>query len=247
MDLIATLHFGEKSYYNDLEQAFDQHDLVLFEGILPRKGQLSDNRSPYNIQNRALAQQLGLEYQLDAINYRRGNFEHADLLWRECRKLLRRHHLDSPFQRPVPEEFKQDGLDQQEFNRLTDEWDAEWHQDQLAAEPGLALRRSAIDDMAIGFADSNSLVSQNPLLVTERNKVALRVLRREFKPAKQHLAILYGVFHMLDFELHLFKDFGLGRLHERWLVAWDMRTPAQRRVSGNGKDAAPSPEKTRLS
>ncbi len=161
---------------------------------------------------------------------------------------MRRQHQDSLFQLPVPEDLKQDGMDQQEFNRLLDEGRAELVRDAFAAERGseFELRRSEIDDMAIGSADSDLFLSHS-ILITERNKVALRVLRREFKPTKQRLAILYGVIHMLDFELHLVKDFGLRRLHERWLVAWDMRTPAQRRVSGNGKDAAPSPEKTRLS
>jgi hypothetical protein len=243
VDLIATFHFGEKSYFNELERAFDQYDLVLFEGIVQRRGQFSNNSSPFIIENRAVAQRLGLEYQPDVINYRRPNFEHADLLWRECRKLMRRQHQDSLFHLPVPEDLKHDGMDQQEFNRLTDEGRAELVRNAFAAEPGseVELKRSEIDDMAIGSPDSPSI------LITERNKVALRVLRREFKPTKQRLAILYGVIHMLDFELHLVEDFGLSRLEERWLVAWDMRTPALQGVSENGKCATTSPAKTRVS
>lgn len=123
VDLVAAIHFGEKSYYEKLDQVFDEYEVVLYEGILPRKRQFLSmkNRNPFIMLNRALAAQLELEYQPDYINYRRANFEHADLLWREYRKSVRRRHEHSVFGLPMPVEMKQEGIDQQQFERMVDD------------------------------------------------------------------------------------------------------------------------------
>jgi hypothetical protein len=38
---------------------------------------------------------------------------------------------------------------------------------------------------------------------------------------------------MPDFETHLTNDFGMQRIEEQWLVAWDMRKSPRQRVSEN--------------
>ena len=60
-------------------------------------------------------------------------------------------------------------------------------------------------------------------LITERNKVALDVLRKEIAAGKQKLAIFYGAGHMSDFEQRLRDDFGLTRVSARWFVAWNLK------------------------
>jgi len=54
--------------------------------------------------------------------------------------------------------------------------------------------------------------------------VALRALTRELKRNKKRLAIFYGCAHMPNFENHLANGFGMQRVEEQWLVAWDMST-----------------------
>jgi hypothetical protein len=227
VDLVGAIHLGERSYYDKLEQEFDQYDVVLYEGILPRKRQFLSmkDRNPFTMLNRALAHQLELEYQPDCINYRRANFEHADLLWREYRKSVRRRHEHSLLGLPVPVEMKQEGIDQQEFERLVDDAVANFFQRYLTAQPGLELRRTFVTELLEADSQAESaLYSQSSTLLTERNQVALRALRREFERNKKRLAIFYGCAHMPDFESHLTNDFGMQRLEEQWLVAWDMST-----------------------
>ena len=98
--------------------------------------------------NRSLAGQLQLEYQPDCINYRRANFEHADLLLREYRKSVRRRHEHSLLGLPVPVELKQDGVDQQEFERMVDDDLADMYQRYLTAEPGLELRQKFLTEFS---------------------------------------------------------------------------------------------------
>jgi len=228
VDLIAAIHFGEKSYYDKLDEVFEQYDVVLYEGILPRKRQFltMNDRNPFIMLNRSLAGQLQLEYQPDCINYRRANFEHADLLLREYRKSVRRRHEHSLLGLPVPVELKQDGVDQQEFERMVDDDLADMYQRYLTAEPGLELRRMFVAEfLEVAGQTEPILFSQKSTLLTERNQVALRALTRQLKRNKKRLAIFYGCAHMPDFESHLSNDFAMQRVEEHWLVAWDMRTP----------------------
>lgn len=46
-------------------------------------------------------------------------------------------------------------------------------------------------------------------LITERNKVALAVLRRQVDAGRKKIAIFYGAGHMSDFEERLRDEFGL--------------------------------------
>jgi hypothetical protein len=227
VDLIGAIHLGEKRYYEELDQEFDHYDAVLYEGILPRKRQFLSmkDRNPFAMLNRALACQLELEYQPDCINYRRANFEHADMLWRDYRKSVRRRHEHSLLGLPVPVEMKQEGVDEHEFQRQVDEALANFYQRFLAADPGVELRRAFADGLveAGGGADS-ILAAQGSTLVTERNKVALGILRQKLKQKMKRLAIFYGCGHMPDFESRLATDFGMRRIQERWLVAWHMQT-----------------------
>jgi hypothetical protein len=59
-------------------------------------------------------------------------------------------------------------------------------------------------------------------LVTERNKKALDVLRRQIKSGKRRLAIFYGAAHMEDMARQLESEFGLQRSGTTWVVAWDL-------------------------
>jgi hypothetical protein len=61
------------------------------------------------------------------------------------------------------------------------------------------------------------------LLVVDRNKAALQVLKKEIAKGHKKIAIFYGAAHMPDFQKRLADDFGLRRDSEEWLQAWDLR------------------------
>jgi hypothetical protein len=61
-------------------------------------------------------------------------------------------------------------------------------------------------------------------LISERNKVALEVLRERIKAGDKKIAIFYGAGHMRDFQQRLRDDFKLAPSETRWLDAWNLRS-----------------------
>ena len=59
-------------------------------------------------------------------------------------------------------------------------------------------------------------------LVSERNKVALKVLGQQIARGKRTLAVLYGAGHMPDLARRLRAEYGLTPIETRWLVAWSL-------------------------
>jgi len=60
-------------------------------------------------------------------------------------------------------------------------------------------------------------------LITERNKVALAVLKAQLDAGAKKVAIFYGAGHMPDMAKRLEDDFRMQRKSTRWLRAWDLR------------------------
>jgi hypothetical protein len=59
------------------------------------------------------------------------------------------------------------------------------------------------------------------VLVTERNKAALKVLSEELGKGKKKIAIFYGAAHMTDMSKRL-EAMGFSPVGTRWNVAWDL-------------------------
>jgi hypothetical protein len=59
------------------------------------------------------------------------------------------------------------------------------------------------------------------VIVVERNKVALEVLKKEIAKGSRHLGIFYGAAHLTDMEQRLLA-MGFKREKQEWLTAWDL-------------------------
>jgi hypothetical protein len=59
------------------------------------------------------------------------------------------------------------------------------------------------------------------VIVVERNKVALEVLKKEIAKGHKHLAIFYGAAHLTDMEQRL-VSLGFKPEKSEWLTAWDL-------------------------
>jgi hypothetical protein len=92
----------------------------------------------------------------------------------------------------------------------------------LALKRVMAEQFQSMDGMlsAVEGADGSTLIS-------ERNKVALEVLRKQIGEGKKKLAIFYGGGHMPDFDKRLRDQFGLAPTSTRWLVAWDLKSKSK--------------------
>jgi hypothetical protein len=59
------------------------------------------------------------------------------------------------------------------------------------------------------------------VIVVERNKIALEVLKKEIAKGHRHLAIFYGAAHLTDMEQRL-VSLGFTPEKSEWLTAWDL-------------------------
>ena len=89
--------------------------------------------------------------------------------------------------------------------------------------------------MAEQFEDLEGAMSaldgpEGSTIITERNKVALKVLAEQITAGKKRIGVFYGAGHMPDMEQRMIKDLGVRRATERWLVAWDLRPAAERKA-----------------
>ena len=84
VDLIGAVHVGEKSYYDALNEQFTKYDAVLFELVAPPntkipKGGGPRSANPVSALQTGMKSVLGLEFQLEQIDYTQPNFVHADM------------------------------------------------------------------------------------------------------------------------------------------------------------------------
>src|SRR5690349_17258663 len=81
--LVSAVHIADASYFAEVDKALADSGVVLYEMVKPKdapapqKGHHSDH-AVAQLQ-RVLKDTLGLDYQLDDIDYTRPNFVHADM------------------------------------------------------------------------------------------------------------------------------------------------------------------------
>jgi hypothetical protein len=224
VDLIGVVHFGEKDYYTQLNKLFEEYDAVLYELVAPegkqapRRGQSSGH--PLALVQNGMKDILELEHQLEHIDYRKPNMIHADMTPEAFAKKMSERN-ESFFQ--ILMKSLGQGIAQQ-------------GQKKAPADGGLGMlavwfspyRATVLRKMmAEQFEDLENSMKfldgpDGSTIITERNKVALDVLKKQLEGGKRKIAIFYGAGHMPDFERRLIDDFGLKRGEERWLVAWDL-------------------------
>lgn len=239
VDLIAAVHVADKAYYAELNRQFEKYDAVLYELVAPAgtripKGGGKPGAHPVSMIQKLMSDVLRLQFQLEGIDYTAQNLVHADMSPEQFAKSMeaRGESVWSTMLRMMGYAMARQGGDSSGSS------DAKLLMALFDKNQALALKRV----MAEQFDDLQGSLNvlegpKGSTLIAERNRVALGVLREQIRAGKQKLAIFYGGAHMPDFERHLRDDFGLVRLSERWLTAWDLKEP--------GKAALPTSESQR--
>ncbi|OHB83894.1 MAG: hypothetical protein A2V98_21140 [Planctomycetes bacterium RBG_16_64_12] len=229
VDLVSAVHVAEKSYYEELNRLFEKYDVVLYELVAPEgtqipKGGVEGGGSPVSMLQQGMTEMLELEFQLKGIDYTRQNLVHADMSPEEFAESMRRRG-ESPFQvffrmlGYAMARQTQDPAGGGDFRLLLAFFDK---------NRALAIKRVLAEE----FQDLEGSLSaiegpEGSTLITDRNNVALGVLRKQIAAGKQRLAIFYGAGHMSNFGERLRADFGLKPVSTRWLVAWNLKpTPS---------------------
>lgn len=225
VDLVSAVHVAEEAFYDELNRLFEKYDAVLYELVAPEgtqipKGGVQSSGHPVSMLQRGMTDMLELEFQLEGIDYTRGNLVHADMSPEQFAESMR-NRGESMFQvffrmlGYAMARQAEDPAGTSDFRLLMAFFDK---------NRALAIKRV----MAEQFEDLEGSLSaingpEGSTLIDERNKVALGVLKKQIEAGKQKLAIFYGAGHMSHFEERLRKDFGLEPVNTRWLAAWNLK------------------------
>jgi hypothetical protein len=236
VDLVAAVHLGSRNYYESLGKRFTDYDAVLYELVAPPNARVpKPGRAPagaIGTAQQGLTKMLGLEFQLDSIDYAAANFVHADLSPKEFDAAMRKRGESwwTMFTKLMRESMARaeradarPGADlgvRDVFGMLFGS----------QADRQLRLRRL----MAEQFSDMEALTAafggeEGSTLITDRNAAALEVLRGQIAQGKRRIAIFYGAAHMDDFDQRLREDFGLQPGETVWLEAWDLASPSAKK------------------
>ena len=229
VDLVTAVHIGEKNYYERLNKEFEGYDAVLYELVAPEgtrvpKGGGSGSGSFISMIQKAMKDVLELDFQLQMIDYTRPNLIHADMSPAQFAESMnkRGESMLSMFIRMMITAMNQQ--DSQE----TAASDAQLLMALFDKDRAMALKRV----MAEQFQSMDGMLSamegaDGSTLISERNKVAIEVLRKQIGEGKKKLAIFYGGGHMPDLDKRLRDQFGLVPSSTRWLVAWDLKSKSK--------------------
>ena len=234
VELIGAVHIGEASYYSALNKKFDEYEVLLYELVAPEgttipKGGKREAQgfNPVAMLQDASKDMLGLESQLEHIDYTKRHFVRADMTPTQiANKMAERGDtaitlaLDT-----LADVMRQQNMAAKnpQANNLYGV-DPNISLGDLFGNPLKMKRLMAAQFAATGSLDQAMGKSLNQLLIVDRNAEALKGLQRQIAQGKKHIGIFYGAAHLEDFEKHLVEDFGMVKQEQAWLKAWDLTT-----------------------
>lgn len=230
VSLVAAVHVGDARYYAELESFFAGQDRVLYEliaapGSVPVPGERSTGGISFV--QRMIQNLLELEFQLDAIDYTRDSFVHADMdpgSFRRAQRARGESIFSLMWQVMLSEmQRMQAGEETLQQMTLTELYTAFMSADRARSLKLLLGSQFESMERVMSGIDQGG---EGSVIVTERNRVAIAVLKRRLRKGDRKLAIFYGAAHMADFEERLIRRLGFEKVGERRLVAWDMRADA---------------------
>jgi hypothetical protein len=230
--LVAAVHIGEKSYYEGLNDTFRGDDAVLYELVKPKEGAVPKPNQPSKSGigqfQHFLKDSLNLDFQLDDIDYSRPNFVHADLDAETFEK-MQAERGESMFtlmlKQMMHEMSKGDSVANVNTDELADELIRMFCRPDAERQVKLLLARHMqdVENTAAGLDGPDGSV-----ILTERNKAALKVLKETLAAGKKHVSIFFGAAHMPSMSQTLQKDFGFKPVSVEYRMAWDLAIRADK-------------------
>jgi hypothetical protein len=228
VELVGAVHIGDKDYYEALNKEFEQYDALLYELVAPENTKVPKERkgvpgSAVGGLQVGMKEMLGLDFQLDRVDYSKANFVHADMSPDEFAKSMTQkgESFAKMFFQMMGYGFSQQGKGGTGEMELL-----------------LALfAKNRAHKMKVAMAEQfDNMEGQMEVLegpngstiLTERNRKAFEVLDRELKAGKKKLGVFYGAAHLPDMEKRLLNDFGMKRSSERWVTAWSLTEPKKK-------------------
>ena len=226
--LIAAVHIADAKHYAELQREFEQYDALLYELVAnpndrPKPGQERGSGGIISMIQGALKRGLELEFQLDAVDYTKDNFVHADLTPETFREKMeeRGESFASMFLTMMMKEMRRAknqavaDAERRDAAENGDE-DAAPSKAQMFDLVSALRRREGRQAMFSGGGSAGTT------LLEGRNERALEVLREELAKGHDELAIYYGAAHMPGIEHEMLVDMGFEKIDHKWLTAWDL-------------------------
>lgn len=235
VDLIGAIHIADPAYFRALSDRFDGYDAVLYEQVKPRDPANFDpgSLSWVGVLQQTMKQALGLSFQLEAIDYSRENFVHADMdaetfLARQADRgesifglMLQSMLRESLNNLAAPEGSPNATPPGPSMEELT------------AALAGSDPRRAIKLVLGRQLSQVDRLIAAmeppgGSVLLSERNVYAMDVLERQLAEPSidgrtRTLGVFYGAAHLKGMSEILTGDLGFRRVGDpTWLTAWDL-------------------------
>lgn len=227
VDLIGVVHIGEQEYYQDLNRRFESYDGLLFELVAPegtvitKEARDKAGLNPIAAMQMGMQSVLGLEFQLDHIDYTKSNFIHADMSPAEFAESMKKN--EESISGYVLKAMGQ-SVAMQSAGQGNDSMGMLFAM--MSSNKEIKLRRSFAKQM---MNMEGGLVmfegKEGSTIITHRNAKCMEVLKREIENGKRNLAIFYGAGHLPDMERRLLEDFEMKRGGRTWLSAWSLEIP----------------------
>jgi len=226
VDLIGAVHIGEKEYFEKLNQRFEQYESLLYELVAPEgtvipKGGGQEEGIPTNpiaAMQVGMKTALGLEFQLEHIDYTKDNFVHADMSPSEFSESMAandesvlKYGLRAIGQSMAMQSSGQGGSNLGLLMGM------------FSNNKELRMRRSfakQIKDMESGMVMFQG--KDGSTIIDHRNAKCMEVLKEEIAKGKRNIAIFYGAGHLPDMQNRLTSDFKMKRAGQDWYEAWSL-------------------------
>ncbi len=227
VDLISAVHVGEKAYYQALDKAFENYDVVLYELVAPEGTRVpkggGERRGVVSGIQGGMKDLLDLEFQLEQVDYTKKNLVHADMSpdqFSDAMKDRGESMMSMLFKMmgasmAMQSEMQAKGQGGAEMEMLLALFDPTNRA--LKLKRAMAVQFENMDNLSLMFGGANGST-----IIEGRNEAALEVLKKQIADGKQKIGIFYGGGHMPDLQKRLVKDFGLKFDKEEWLEAWSM-------------------------
>jgi hypothetical protein len=221
--LIAAVHIADPEYFRGLDESFNHYDALLYEMVKPKEMDAPERGAPargmVGMFQRFLTNTLKLQFQLDANNYKRPNFVHADLDYETFEQLQseRGESMMSLMMNSALYSMGKGDAQQIGLPDLLGALGSPNRDRQLRLL--LARQFKDIDDQIAAMQGKDGTV-----LLTERNKAAMKALNQTMMKGKKTIGIFYGGAHLRDMEQRLYK-IGFTKIGVTYRTAWNMPAP----------------------
>ncbi|MEE2643087.1 MAG: hypothetical protein VX768_20835 [Planctomycetota bacterium] len=224
IDLIGVVHIGEKSYYKQLNKQFEQYDALLYELVAPEgtrvvKGQKRGGFNPIGGLQNGMKSVLGLEFQLDHIEYSRKNFVHADMSPKEMSDSMTKNDesVTKMFFKMLGSSMAMQGSSSGMSDIAL--MRALLSGDKKQLRRVMASQMNNLDQAMVMFNGKDGST-----IITHRNTKCFQVMDREIQKGKRKIGVFYGAGHLPDMEKRLLGEkYKMKAGSQKWYTAWDLK------------------------